>query len=153
MIRRATLEDIPAIQILLAQILVVHHEARPDIFKGSGCKFTDEELEHLLTDDTKPVYVYDNGKAVIGHLFLEIREAKGAVLEPVKSLFIDDLCVDQDVRGSGIGQELYSFALAYAKELGCYHLTLNVWNDNVSALRFYQKQGMKPLHTEMEIIL
>lgn len=153
MIRRATLEDIPAIQRLLAQILGVHHEARPDIFKGEGSKFTDAELELLLTDANKPVYVYDNGKAVIGHLFLEIREAKGAVLEPVKSLFIDDLCVDQEVRGSGIGQEFYAFALAYAKEIGCYHLTLNVWNDNVSALRFYQKQGMKPLHTEMEIIL
>ncbi|MGT2828665.1 N-acetyltransferase family protein [Streptococcus hillyeri] len=153
MIRRATSADIPAIQRLLGQILQVHHEARPDIFKGSGGKFTDEELELLLTDDTKPVFVYDNGKAVIGHLFLEIKEAKGAVLEPVKSLFIDDLCVDKDVRGGGIGQELYSFALAYAKEISCYHLTLNVWNDNVSALRFYQKQGMKPLHTEMEIIL
>lgn len=153
MIRRATLADIPAIQALMGQILRIHHEARPDIFKDSGSKFTDEELELLVEDESRPVFVYENGGALLGHLFLEIKEAKGIPFEPIKTLFVDDLCVDESARGQGIGQELYAFALAYAKEIGCYNLTLNVWNDNLAALRFYQKQGMKPLHTEMEIIL
>lgn len=153
MIRKATLSDIPRIQELLGQILRVHHEVRPDIFKKQGSKFTDQELEGLLQDETKPIFLYDDGKAVLGHLFLEIKLSEGAALEPLKSLMIEDLCVDESGRGQGIGQALYSFALTYAKEIGCDNLVLNVWNDNISALRFYQKQGMKAQRTRMEIRL
>ena len=71
----------------------------------------------------------------------------------VKTLFIDDLCVDKDARGQKLGEKLYQFALDYAKELGCYNLTLHVWNDNAGAVRFYERLGMKPRYTEMETIL
>ena len=71
----------------------------------------------------------------------------------VKTLFIDDLCVDKEARGQKIGEKLYQFALDYAKELGCYNLTLHVWNDNAGAVRFYERLGMKPRYTEMETIL
>ena len=153
MIRRATEADIPALQRLLGQILEVHHQARPDLFKKEGSKFSDDELRQLLADDHKPVFVYEDKGAIIGHLFLEIKVTTSPVLEPIKSLFIDDLCVYEDGTGKGIGQQFYDFSLAYAKEEGCYNLTLNVWNDNLGALRFYQNQGMKPLHTQMEVIL
>lgn len=154
MIRRATVSDIPVLQNLLGQILRVHHEARPDLFKAEGGKFTDDELATIIASDQTPVFVYENeAGAVIGHLFLQVIEVKSAVLNPIKTLFIDDLCVDEAARGQRIGQDLYSFAVAYAKELGCYNLTLNVWNDNVGALRFYQNQGMTAQETKMEVIL
>ena len=41
----------------------------------------------------------------------------------------------------------------YAKEIGSYHLTLNVWACNPSAMKFYEKQGMQMLKKEMEILL
>ena len=61
--------------------------------------------------------------------------------------------MDQNARGQKIGDQLYQFALNYAKEIGCHNLTLSVWNDNESALRFYQRQGMKPQETTMEVII
>ena len=74
-------------------------------------------------------------------------------LKAVKTLFVDDLCVDKEARGQKLGEKLYQFALDYAKELGCYNLTLHVWNDNEGAVRFYERLGMKPRYTEMETIL
>jgi GNAT superfamily N-acetyltransferase len=53
----------------------------------------------------------------------------------------------------GTGQIIYDFIKDYAKEIGCYHLTLNVWACNPSAMKFYEKQGMQMLKKEMEIIL
>ncbi len=41
-IRKAQVRDIPALQELLQQILLVHHQSRPDIFKAKGNKFSNE---------------------------------------------------------------------------------------------------------------
>ena len=154
-IRLAQPEDIPALLGLLEQILSVHHQARPDIFKGSGGKYSKEELKQLMAQDKTPIFVYENADGqILGHLFVTIKEVSdNPVLHPIKSLFIEDLCVDQATRGQKIGDQLYQFAVNYAREIGCYNLTLNVWNDNEGALRFYQRQGMKPQETVMETII
>lgn len=91
---------------------------------------------------------------VIGHLFCSIRDYKQvAVYKDFKTLFIDDLCVDETTRGQGVGKALYEFAIGYAREKGCYDVTLNVWEGNKSARAFYEKMGMFPKETQMEYIL
>ncbi|MGT2753441.1 GNAT family N-acetyltransferase [Streptococcus ovis] len=152
-IRPAREADIPALQELLKEILLVHHEARPDLFQAQGQKFSEEDLKEVLEKPDCPVFVYEEDGQVLGHLFCEIRVPDDSVRKPVKALFIEDLCVVQTARGKGIGQQLYQFALNYAREIGCYHLTLNVWNDNQGALQFYEKMGMTAQQTQMEIRL
>ena len=71
----------------------------------------------------------------------------------IKTLYIDDLCVDESARGLHIGKDLYEFVLDYAKDQGCYNVTLNVWADNVNAVRFYEKIGMRVQKIGMEKIL
>lgn len=152
-IRPAREADIPVLQELLKEILLVHHEARPDLFQSQGQKFSEADLKELLKKPDCPVFVYEEDGQVLGHLFCEIRVPDASVRKPVKALFIEDLCVAKAARGKGIGQKLYQFVLDYAKEIGCYHLTLNVWNDNQGALHFYEKMGMAPQQTQMEICL
>ncbi|WP_279572752.1 GNAT family N-acetyltransferase [Volucribacter amazonae] len=153
MIRLATLADIPALNDLLQDILHVHHQARPDIFNASGQKFSETELVERLNDPDNPVFVYELAGQVVGHLFCELSMPTGDVLKPVKTLFIDDLCVASSARGQKIGEQLYQFAVDYAKQQGCYHLTLDVWADNVRAVQFYERLGMKPQKLRMEKIL
>lgn len=156
MIRLAKEEDIPRLQELLGQILIVHHQVRPDIFKSEGSKFTDAELEVVINDLNRPIFVYeDENGCILGHLFMVIQDISenDGPQKTHKSLFIDDLCVEKEARGQKIGEKLYQFALDYAKEQGCYNVTLHVWNDNAGALRFYERLGMRPRYTEMETIL
>ena len=75
------------------------------------------------------------------------------VLTDIKTLYIDDLCVDEECRGKHIGKELYNAAVELAKEKECYNLTLNVWSCNKSALKFYESQGLLPQKITMELIL
>ncbi|HEP1819945.1 TPA: GNAT family N-acetyltransferase [Streptococcus suis] len=152
-IRRARQSDIPALNKLLQDILQVHYQARPDIFRSSGQKYSEEVLRKLLDNSAKPIFVYEVDGQVVGHLFCELRTVTGDVLEPVKTLFIDDLCVASAVRGQKIGEQLYNFALSYAKEQGCNNLTLDVWADNSGAVRFYERLGMKPQKFRMEKIM
>ena len=153
-IRRAEARDIPYIAKLLHQVHDVHSAHRPDIFNRGNRKYNDEEIGALIADDTKPIYVADEDGAVLGYAFCIIEEVKDIpALVDMKSLYIDDLCVDEEHRGKHIGTALYEFVLSEAKRLGCYHVTLNVWNFNDAAMRFYEKCGLKPLKTVMEKIV
>lgn len=152
-IRRARQSDISALNELLQEILQVHHQVRPDIFKSEGKKYSEEDLKALLDNPAKPIFVYEVDGQVVGHLFCELRTATGDVLQPVKTLFIDDLCVASAARGQKIGEQLYEFALSYAKEQGCHNLTLDVWADNAGAVRFYDRLGMKAQKFRMEQLI
>lgn len=152
-IRRARQSDISALNELLQEILQVHHQARPDIFKSEGQKYSEGDLKALLDNPAKPIFVYEVDGQVVGHLFCELRTVTGDVLEPVKTLFIDDLCVASAARGQKIGEQLYEFALSYAKEQGCHNLTLDVWADNAGAVRFYDRLGLKPQKFRMEQLI
>lgn len=153
-IRLANRTDIPAIQGLLHEILLVHHQARPDVFKPVGSKYSNEDLEAIVANPNSPIFLYQKDEAVLGHLFLQVKEqAETATTYACKMLYIDDLCVSDKARGQKIGQKLYDFALHYANDIDADHLTLNVWNANEGALRFYQRQGLKPRETKLEIRL
>ena len=69
-IRRAELSDMPGINKLLNQVLMVHHNGRPDLFKANVKKYTDEELAVIIKDDTKPIFVaVDDNNQVLGYAF------------------------------------------------------------------------------------
>ena len=154
MIRLAQIKDIPKIGYLLSQVDMVHHLGRPDIFK-IGRKYSDAELKILLQDGNRPILVaVDEDDTVMGYCFCIFRQhIDDSVLTDIKTLYIDDLCVDENLRGRHIGKELYNAAVEFAKENGCYNLTLNVWSCNESAMKFYESCGLVPQKTSMEIIL
>lgn len=155
-IRRAEKRDIPELLRLLVQVDMVHHGIRPDLFNGPATKYTAEELEELLRDDARPVFVLPKGEggALLGYCFCVLQEHAGDnVLTDIRTLYIDDLCVDEAERGRGAGERLYRHAVGYARSLGCYNVTLNVWAGNDAAERFYRRMGMKPQKTGMEEIL
>ncbi|MCI9642290.1 MAG: GNAT family N-acetyltransferase [Eubacterium sp.] len=155
LIRRAENIDIPKINDLLRQVCLVHHNGRPDLFKYGAQKYADEELIQIISDDEKPVFVaVDKDNTVLGYAFCIFeRHINDNILTDVKTLYIDDLCVDKSFRGKHIGKQLYDYAVSFAKENGCYNLTLNVWNCNDSAMKFYEKCGLKPQKTHLETIL
>lgn len=154
MIRKANKEDINALNELLYQVHKVHSDVRPDLFKAGEKKYNDEELFIILNDDTKPIFVYEENNIILGYAFCVIIDHKNDhSLVNYKSLYIDDLCVNISTRGKGIGKQLYEYVLDFAKSIGCYNVTLNVWACNDSALKFYGKIGMHVQKIGMEKIL
>lgn len=154
-VRRAEARDMYSLKALLLQVLEIHHEGRPDIFKGNCRKYTDDELSEILRDDNRPVFVAVDGEGkVVGYGFCIFRQKTDSnILTDIKTLYIDDLCVDENRRGCGIGRTLLEYLKAFAKEQGCYNISLNVWSFNQSAMKFYEKMGMKTLKQEMEMLL
>jgi ribosomal protein S18 acetylase RimI-like enzyme len=154
MIRKAIKKDIPKILDLLKQVCLVHYNSRPDIFKV-GTKYSAKELKVILKDKTRPILVsVDENDEVQGYCFCTyVYHINNAILTDITTLYIDDLCVDEKLRGKGIGKELYQSAVNLAKDTGCYNLTLNVWGCNQSAIKFYEALGLVPQKIGMELIL
>ncbi len=154
-IRNAQIKDIPQIEKLLYQVNLIHHNGRPDIFKYGTEKYDENQLKEIFVNKNTPVFVAtDDSDEVIGYAFCIIKQHKNDnILTDIKTLYLDDLCVDEKFRRGHIGTELLNYVFGYAKQNGCYNVTLNVWNLNQDALNFYVHSGMQPLKTYMEKII
>ena len=152
---RAEEKDIPAILALLVQVDMVHHNGRPDLFKGPATKYNESQLRELINDGNTPVFVCtDENDVPLGHAFCAHKQAVGDnVLTDIRTLYIDDICVDSEARGKRVGTALFGYVIAYAKENGFYNVTLNVWSCNPGAVKFYEAMGMVPQKIGMEMIL
>lgn len=154
-IRRAQEKDMDGINRLLGQVLAVHHEGRPDLFKGNTKKYTDEELRTLIHDEARPVFVgVDAEENVLGYAICVFQQhVDDNILTDIRTLYIDDLCVEEDKRGQHIGRTLYEYVLDFARRQDCYNVTLNVWACNEGARRFYENCGLTPQKFGMEKVL
>lgn len=153
-VRRAQEKDTDKTMKLLSEVLELHAKLRPDIFISGRTKYTREELHDIFRNDETPVFVaVDDSGEVAGYAFCVMKQPPFSTnMHPVKTLYIDDLCVDENIRGQHVGTILFDYVKKYAKEQGCYDVTLNVWEGN-NAREFYDKMGMFVKETQMEIIL
>ena len=154
-IRKAEERDIPRMGDLLLQVCRVHCKGRPDLFRAGGRKYDDEELRQLLSDPERPILVaLDDDDVVQGYAFCIYQRHQGdGSFNDMTTLYLDDLCVDENCRGQHMGRALYSAVLELARSTECYNVTLNVWSKNESAMRFYEKCGLQPQKVGMEVIL
>ena len=152
-IRPAEPRDLEAVNTLLGQVLAVHHAGRPDLFRPVGKKYTDEELLAIFANPDTPVFVYDKDGAVLGYAFCILKQQGSGSLMPLKTLYVDDLCVLEGTRGKHIGTALFEYVKEFAKEKGCHNITLHVWECNPGAKAFYEKLGLMPQYTSMETLL
>lgn len=154
LIRRADAKDLQVINKLLYEVEDIHRVGRPDLFRVGAKKYTDYRLLEIFKDDSTPVFVAEEEGIVLGYAFCQIQEVKN---EPSqidrKTLYLDDLCVDESARGKHVGSTLFSTLVDYARSIGCHNLTLHVWECNPSARKFYESMGMKPMSTTMETVL
>ena len=150
-ILRAEKSHIPALICLLQQVGEVHHQGRPDLFRSGAQKYDVPQLEEILQDETRPIFVAVEADRVLGYCFCEEKiTGEHPVLCRHKSLYIDDLCVDENCRGQKAGTALYDHVAAYARAAGFDSITLNVWAFNAPAMAFYRRMGMQERNIYME---
>ena len=153
-IRRAEVRDIPGMIELLYQVGGVHHDIRPDIFRSGALKYTPAQLDELLQDENKPIFVCDDDGFVAGYCFCVLKSFQDhETFTNRTEFYIDDLCVDENHRKQGIATALFDRVVAYARECRYDAITLNVWCGNEGAMKFYEKAGLKPRNIMMEMKL
>lgn len=153
-IRTAEEQDAARISELLRQICLVHHNGRPDLFTTDK-KYSDAQVLEMIRNGERPIFVaVDKQNQLLGYALCELKHyGSNGALNNIQTLYLDDLCVDEHYRGRHIGTALYHAVVDYARQIGCYNLTLNVWSFNESAISFYESCGLKPQKTTLEKIL
>ena len=153
-IRFASPVDVPGILELLKQVGQVHYQGRPDIFRADAQKYGPSQVLSMLDKPETPIFVAVEDGKVLGYCFCQIKTYyRDPVIADHTTCYIDDLCVDETCRGKRVGAALYGTACKYAKQRKCRSVTLNVWSCNASAMKFYEKMGLKPQKVGMEAIL
>ena len=116
-IRLAQEKDIPKIRKSAGTNFISSSRRSSRHFQGNWKKYTAKELTKMLNDSSKPIFVAtDENDNVIGYIFCIFKQQTNHnVLTDIKTLFIDDLCVDESTRGQNIGKKLYNFALDLQK--------------------------------------
>ena len=153
-IQVAEATDLDGILELLNQVLMVHHKGRPDLFKPNATKYSKEEMARILKRPECIILVaHDVEGKVCGYAICQLQDKESKILTDIRSLYLDDLCVDERHRGMGIGYKLYQAVVSTAKQKKCYNVTLNVWACNPSAVKFYEKCGLQIQKIGMETIL
>lgn len=154
-VRPAVESDVPALLELLDQVNALHHEGRPDLF-ARGVKYRASQLADLLADESRLTLVaVDDEGTVLGHVMAEKREVPEGegCLVPLRTLYVDDLCVSDAARGHGAGTALMRACEDWARENGCHNVTLHAWTLNPGAIEFYERLGYRTRCLDMEVVL
>ena len=153
-IRKAIFNDTNGIKKLLGQVLNIHVDGRPDLFIPNTTKYTDLEIMEIMSNPNTPIFVAVEEDEVIGYVFGILQDTVGSNnMKDHRTLYIDDFCVEESRRNEKIGEQLFEYVQTYAKEVGCYNITLNVWAFNQMAQSFYTKLGFLPMKYVLEKIL
>lgn len=151
--RRAQPSDVPALMDLLRQVNEVHFRGRPDLFRRAA-KYGADDVSATMSDDDRPIFVATDGSRVLAHIFCQVRDYRpNPLLQDIKTLYIDDVCVSDTTRGMGIGRIAMDWIFDWARNEGFYNVTLGVWECNPGARAFYEAVGMQVQETVMEKIL
>ena len=154
-IRTAEEKDAQRVIRLLGQIAALHHKGRPDVFKPGASKYTTEQFKEKLKDKDSPIFVaVDAHDEVMGYCFCIINRHQGHFLfQDSIVLYIDDFCVDESLRGQGIGKTLFAAVHKYAQGIGAHRIELNVWVFNEEAVQFYKGLGFATQCHKLELML
>ncbi|QYG91682.1 GNAT family N-acetyltransferase [Iamia sp. SCSIO 61187] len=101
-------------------------------------------LAEIITAPATHLLLAEEGDAVLGSLTLVVFRIPTGL-----RAWIEDVVVDGDARGKGVGDALNRFAIDLAAELGCRTVDLTSRPTREAANRLYQRLGFQPRETNV----
>lgn len=148
MIRKATVDDIPAISELYREQFREMAKLIPDFIKEGEQSI--EFLEKTISDNDSDILVYENDDTVVGFILLQAKERPDFdFMIPGKYCYIMDIIVTESHRNKGFATALMNSAKDWAKEQSCNLINLDVLVNNHGAIKLYEKLGFIPKAQEM----
>lgn len=154
-IRDAQEGDIQAIIKLRKQIDDLHAQLMPDLFSSTYMYSEEDVRAYFRAEKSRVIVVEDPDTtqvAAYAVLNTERLEAR-SIFKSKSTIYVNDLCVRDDVRGKGIGRALMEYIIMYAKESNVDTVELHVFASNEPAVRLYESMGLKDLNKRMVLNL
>ena len=152
-IRRATVNDIPAIQRLYRELDEHHVRLLPEVFQSVAGHARPAAFiaEKIANEDSDYLLAEAQGE-LLGFVDLRVTSHPHyPMFRPHNFALVDNAVVDEAHRGRGIGTVLFEAAKRWARERGLRYMQTEVWHKNAGARTFYERQGFRPRTTRMEL--
>ncbi len=130
MIREATPEDVKAIHDLIYELAV--YERAP----GSVINTPDDLKKHLFEEQICHVYIAEDNSEIVGFALYYVSYSTWRG----KCIYLEDLYVKPQHRGSGYGLELFNAVKEVARSGGYKRMDWQVLDWNEPAIAFYKRQ-------------
>ena len=152
-VRLAKENELERVNELRRQVNDLHVKGRPDIFKPGFPKELSDHVYTIWSDPRQRIVVCERDGVISGYAVLNhITRPETPFMKERDYLDIDEFCVDEAYRRTGVGTELMQFIRSYAEELGFSRIELNMWEFNADALAFYEEIGFTTYRRYMEWI-
>ncbi len=152
-VRLAKENELERVNELRRQVNDLHVKGRPDIFKPGFPKELSDHVYTIWSDPRQRIVVCERDGMICGYAVLNhITRPETPFMTERDYLDIDEFCVDEAYRRTGVGTELMQFIRSYAEELGFSRIELNMWEFNADALAFYEEIGFTTYRRYMEWI-
>jgi len=148
MMELARITDRESVNALAVQVHAMHVAWRPDIYEMVEELYS--EARFLEAINQRQLYVAKTDGVVAGYVLLKIRSYDWPGVVSRRVMVIDEICVEETLRGHGLGKEMMADIHALAKAFRCSDLQLGVYPQNDDAVAFYQKCGFTIRSIEMQ---
>ena len=149
LIRKATTDDLKALRELYLAVEEDGVRYQPEHFVIG--ERPDEFFQSVFDGENQDILVADIDGEAIGFVHVVILlQKKVSCLKPQSVVYMQDLCVREDMRNNGIGALLVRAAKDYGKEHGVDFIRTQVFPGNVDGMRFYERNGFSEMMKTIE---
>lgn len=146
--RQATINDLPEIVRMLADD---HLGAQREKFSDPLPEGYTKAFVEIEASEYNELIVAEMDGAVVGSMQLTV--IPGISHQGAKRMIVESVRVDAKLRNRGIGQKMIEWAIAHAREKGCFVIQLTTHNGRKDAQRFYERLGFEGSHLGMKLKL
>lgn len=145
--RPATAKDLPTLRKFEQGVIEAERPFNPTL-KAEKVQYYD--LEALLNNPNSVLIIGETEGAIITSGYVKILDAKPQ-FQFEQYAYMGFMYVLPEHRGKGVNQLLLNELIAWAKARGIQEIRLDVYEENMPAVRAYEKIGFKKLLVEMRL--
>ena len=137
--RTAIKEDLPVLY-QFEQGIITAERPYDETLKLDPITYYD--LNAMICSNDAVIIVALDGEKIIGSAYGMIKEAK-PYLKHSHYAYLGFMYVNNDYRGKGINKQIIEELKTWTLSKNIYELRLDVYNDNISAIKAYEKAGFQ----------
>jgi diamine N-acetyltransferase len=110
--------------------------------------FSYEQLETELKNEGSAFFLVEANKEIAAYMKVNFDKAQTEPGHP-NTLEVQRIYVLQEYKGKQIGKKLIQQAIEVGKNNSLNYIWLGVWENNINAIKFYEKQGFIKFDTHI----
>lgn len=151
LVKECSLEDIEKIKYISEKTFYEtfsNENTKEDMENYSKENFSYEQLESEIKNNGSRFYIIENNEEVVSYMKLNFDKAQTETGHD-NTLEVQRIYVLQEYKSKHIGKRLIQKSVEIGRDNNLNYIWLGVWENNINAIKFYEKQGFEKFDTHI----